>query len=378
MLPRAPEKPSSDGTESLMAADVASLETPSLLVDLDRLEDNLNRAAEYAKSSGLRLRPHTKTHKSTVVAALQLERGAAGLTVAKVGEASVMAEASAPSLLVAYPVWGDAKWERLARVASKVPVTVALDSAAVANGLSRHALRAGIAFGVLVETDLGMHRCGLPPGPALIELARLVEALPGLRPEGLMFYPGHISLASPDGPGLMDRLRSDLSQVLGAFRASGLCTDVVSGGSTPTLEGLTEIRPGTYAFNDRSQVAMGACTWQQCALSVVATVVSAHSRGWFVIDAGSKTLSSDPQRPNMDGCYGHIVGFPGARLNKMNEEHGMVDLTACKRAAPRVGDRVQIVPNHVCATVNLHDVVHGMRGGTVEASWRVAARGRVQ
>ncbi len=348
------------------------------------MEANLDRAAAYASKHGLHLRPHTKTHKSPVVAAMQLERGATGLTVAKVGEAQIMARDGVPSLLVAYPVWGDKKWARLARIAQDLPVTVALDSGEVAEGLSVHAQRAAVTFGVLVEADLGMHRCGLAPGRQLLQLARRVDALAGLHLGGVMFYPGHINLASANGAANMGKLRADLARVLSDFRAGGLCTDVVSGGSTPTLyqshtvEGLTEIRPGTYVFNDRSQVAMGACQWGDCALWVLATVVSTTSRGWVVLDAGSKTLSSDPQRPDLDGCYGHLVGLPGARLHKMNEEHGIVDVSGCAGPMPRVGDRVRIVPNHVCTTVNMHETVHGFRGNTVETVWGVAGRGRVQ
>ena len=367
-----------------MATKVSDLDTPALLVDLDRLEANLDRAAAYAKASGLRLRPHTKTHKSPLVASMQIARGAVGLTVAKVGEAQVMAGDGVPDLLVAYPVWGDVKWARLASIARAVPLTVALDSPDVAEGLAVHARRAGVVIRVLVEADLGMRRCGLPPGRSLVDLGRRVEALDGLRAEGIMFYPGHINPGSSGGPADLAKLRTDLGRVLSDFRASGLCTDVVSGGSTPTLyhshtiEGLTEIRPGTYVFNDRSQVAMEACKWEHCALSVVATVVSVSERGWFVVDAGSKTLSSDLQRPDQDGCFGHVVDVPGARLHMMNEEHGMVDMSGRMDLAPRIGERVRIIPNHVCATVNMHDVVHGARGGTVEVSWDVAGRGRVQ
>ena len=360
------------------------LDTPALVIDLDRLEANLTRAAKYAESHGLRLRPHTKTHKSRFVGAMQIDRGATGLTVAKVGEAEVMADANPPNLLAAYPVWGDAKWERLVSVARKLPVTVALDSVECANGLRRHARHAGLELGVLVEADLGMRRCGLPPGKSLVQLARAVAAMPPLRLRGVMFYPGHVNPASEGGERAMTQLEADLASVLADFQASGLPTDVVSGGSTPTLyhshrfDGLTEIRPGTYAFNDCTQVAMGSCGWEDCAASVVTTVVSATQRDWAVIDGGSKTFTSDPLRPEGGGMFGRVAGMPEARFCKMNEEHGMLDLRSYSGAPLRVGRRLRIVPNHICVTVNMHDTVHGCRGETVETSWTVDGRGKLQ
>ncbi len=363
---------------------VSSLDTPALLIDLDRVEANLDRAASYAAEHGLRIRPHTKTHKSPLVARMQLDRGAAGLTVAKVGEAEIMAIEAVPNLLVAYPLWGDTKWERLVEVAKNLPVTVALDSAQVAVGLSRHARRAGIRIGILVEADLGMRRCGLPPGSELVALARSVAAMPSLRLEGVMFYPGHINMAQPTGAEQLEQLQSELAEVLEDFRADGLPTEVVSGGSTPTLfhshriEGLTEIRPGTYVFNDRTQVAVGACAWGDCAATILTTVVSTARPDAVVIDGGSKTFSSDPLRPDDDGEFGRVLDMPGARLHKMSEEHGVVDLREHSGSSPRLGQRLRIIPNHVCVTVNMHERAFGLRGDTVQESWVVAARGKLQ
>lgn len=363
---------------------ILDLETPALLIDLDRMEANLDRAANYAKDRGLSVRPHTKTHKSPLVARMQLDRGAHGLTVAKVGEAEVMAADSPPGLLVAYPVWGASKWERLARVAGSVPVTVAIDSAEVAVGLQRHASRAGVELAILVEADLGMHRCGLPPGPELVALARAVSMMDSLRLEGVMFYPGHVNLAVKGGEKALVRLAADLEHVLRDFRRSGLPTEVVSGGSTPTLyhshrlPGQTEIRPGTYVFNDRSQVAMGSCRREDCAATILTTVVSVSRRDAAVIDGGSKTFTSDTMRPFGRDGFGEVLGMPGVRFRAMNEEHGMLDLSRHTGAPLRVGQKLRIIPNHVCVTVNMHEMAHGFRGETVEASWPVEGRGKLQ
>ena len=360
------------------------LETPALLIDLERLQANLNRTAEYAAAHGLRLRPHTKTHKSPLIGRMQMDRGAVGLTVAKVGEAEVMAADDLPDLLVAYPVWGDAKWQRLTDVARTTSVTVALDSADVAQGLSRHAARAGLTLGILIEADLGMRRCGLPPGDDLRALGQSVTNLPSLQLQGLLFYPGHINLAEPKGAAALEQLSVDLETILADFRAAGLPTEVVSGGSTPTLfhshrvRGLTEIRPGTYVFNDRMQVAMGACGWDDCAATILTTVVSTPRPAAAVIDGGSKTFTSDPLRPSGGAGFGRVVEAPQARFFKMSEEHGVLDLEAHEGPPLRIGDRLRIIPNHVCVAVNMHETAHGVRGETVELSWRVEGRGKLQ
>lgn len=360
------------------------LDTPSLLIDLDRMEANLDRAADYASKHGLCLRPHTKTHKSPLVAGMQLDRKAVGLTVAKVGEAEVMATDRVPSLLVAYPIWGDTKWERLIEVAKRVPVTVALDSRECAEGIHRYASRAGVEVGILLEADLGMERCGVPPSKHLVALGNAISNLSWLRLDGILFYPGHVSPAVEGSERKMLHLQRDVERLLQRFRRADLPTKIVSGGSTPTLyhshrvRGMTEIRPGTYVFNDCMQVAAGSCTWHDCAATVMTTVVSVSEGGRAVVDGGSKTFTSDTIGADGDTTYGRVVGMPAARFHRMSEEHGMLDLTACPGPRPRIGQRMRIIPNHVCVTVNMHEMAHGIRGETVERSWPVAARGKIQ
>ncbi len=363
---------------------IHDLDTPALLIDLDRTAANLDRAASYAAEHGLNLRPHTKTHKSPRVASMQLDRGADGLTVAKVGEAEIMARCGERGLLVAYPVWGERKWKRLAEIAMRIPVTVALDSLDCAQGLHRHASSAGARIGVLVEADLGMRRCGAPSDGAAAKLAQSISRLPALRLEGVLFYPGHVIPALPRGRSDLDELARQVERLLARFRRDGLPTGVVSGGSTPSLyhshqlPGLTEIRPGTYVFNDCTQVAMGSCGWDDCAATVQVTVVSRPAADRAVIDGGSKTFTSEPLRPSGGTTYGRVLDLPGAEFRRMNEEHGMIDLRGCEGPRPRIGDRLRIVPNHVCVTVNMHELAHGVRGEAVEEWWPVEARGKIR
>lgn len=362
---------------------VSEIDTPALIVDLDILERNLCRVAEYTREHGLRLRPHTKTHKSTRMARRQLAAGAAGLTVAKVSEAEVMLGAEPDDLLVAYPVIGHSKLARLIEVARHTHVTVALDSAFAARQLSDAARAAQVEIGVLAEVDVGLGRVGVAPGEPLLRLAQTIVNLPHLRFAGITFYPGHIKDLQEPGRAAWAQLRELLREILGQFRHAGLEVGIVSGGSTPTLfhshelEGLTEIRPGTYVFNDVNTVRSGGCGMEDCAASILATVVSTAKPGQMIVDGGSKTFSSDRPVNSSEVTFGYLVEAPAARFHKMNEEHGFIDI-AHAGAEFSIGDRVHIIPNHICVAVNLHDQVYGLRGDTVEEIWKVEARGKLQ
>jgi len=361
----------------------ADLETPALLVDLDVMERNLRRVADYTRRHGLRLRPHTKTHKSPRIGRRQLDLGAAGLTVAKVGEAEVMLDAAPPDLLVAYPVIGRAKLERLMAVARRARVTVSLDSLNAARQLSEAAQTAGVNVGVLAETDVGLGRVGVTPGPELLSLARGVQALAGLSFEGIAFYPGHIKDYSEDGKSALAELGAVIQSMLADFRREGIAAPIVSGGSTPSLyhshelPGLNEIRPGTYVYNDWNTVASGACTADECAAAMLVTVVSTARPGQIIVDGGSKTFSSDRLNGSTEPSFGHIVEAPEAVFHKMNEEHGYVDVRGCDRKF-EIGDLLRVIPNHICVAVNLHERVYGIRNGEVEESWEVSGRGKLQ
>ncbi|HYM13388.1 MAG TPA: alanine racemase [Bryobacterales bacterium] len=362
---------------------ISELETPALLIDLERMERNLCRAAHYAKEHDLRLRPHTKTHKIPAIGNKQIELGAVGLTVAKVGEAEVMVASGTPDLLVAYPVVGLKKLGRLMEVARKTSVTVALDSMQAARQLSDAARAARVTIGVLVEADLGMNRCGVPVGEPLVDLARSVSRLPHLTLEGVAFYPGHIRSALDENERLLDQLAADVARIVEDFRAADLPLKVFSAGSTPLLfeshrfPGINEIRPGTYVFNDINCVRAGEAALDDCAVSIMTTVVSNARPGTIIIDGGSKTFSSDRLAGTNESSYGYIVEAPEAVIYGQSEEHGHVDVRKCSRDF-QVGDRLRVVPNHVCVCMNLHEQVYGIRGEQVEQVWRVEGRGKLQ
>ena len=361
---------------------VAELDTPALIIDLDIMERNLRRVAGYAQAHNLRLRPHTKTHKTPALGRKQLDLGAAGLTVAKVGEAEVMLAAGPPDLLVAYPVIGRKKLERLREVASKTRVTVALDSESAARQLSDAARESGAEIGVLAEVDVGLGRVGVAPDE-LVSLVQAIDRLPGLRFEGIAFYPGHIKLMDEEGHRAIQQLEQLLDSILFDLRRAGVEARIVSGGSTPALfhsheiAHLNEIRPGTYIFNDRNTVLSGACALEDCAASILATVVSTAKNGQMIIDGGSKTFSSDRPISGEEVSFGCLVEAPRAVFTRMNEEHGYVDIREAGRTF-HVGDRVRVIPNHICVAVNLHECVYGIRAGEVEEVWRVEGRGKLQ
>lgn len=353
---------------------IHDLDTPALVVDLDVMERNLTRMADYARQHSLRLRPHTKTHKSPVLGARQLALGAAGLTVAKVSEAEVMLASGDKDLLIAYPVYGADKMRRLVEVAKKTRVTVSVDSLEVARPIAEAAAAAGVTVGVLAEVDAGLHRVGVQP-EGFVELLKGLAGMSGIELRGMAFYPGHIK---NQDAGALAKLSDLIQGLVGEAKAAGIELPVVSGGSTPTMwhsheiAGMNEIRPGTYIFNDRNTIISGACKAEDCAATIVATVVSTSVPGQFVIDGGSKTFSSD--KAAADG-FGVILDAPDALFEKMNEEHGYVKHAGHNR---KVGDRVRILPNHICVAVNLHNRVYGVRGEQVVESWTVDGHGKLQ
>ncbi|NLG61939.1 MAG: D-TA family PLP-dependent enzyme [Candidatus Cloacimonetes bacterium] len=358
---------------------LAGVMTPAAAVDLDVMEANLSRMAAYTSAHGLALRPHTKTHKSPEIGAEQIRHGAVELTVATLHEAHVMAEAT-NDLLIAHPPVGAPKLERLLKLPADLRVTVALDSAIALDGLSEAAARAGRTFGVLVEADVGMRRVGIPDPERLAELAAETTRRPGVKWRGIMFYPGHIRQHVSEQDSAIGEVNLILQEHLDALRRHGLEPEIVSAGSTPAafashrIEGVNEIRPGTYVYNDRTTQAVGACEWKDCAYSVVATVVSTAVPGQAVVDAGSKALSREELRgPDARG-FGALLDRPEVVVSGLSEEHGILDLSGTDWR-PRVGDRVRIVPNHVCVSVNLHPRIYGVRGESVERCWSVVARG---
>lgn len=361
-------------------ASVAEIETPAPIVDLDRLAANLDRAASYAAAHGIALRPHVKTHKSPMIAREQIDRGAVGLTCATVREIEVMA-AVTDDLLFAYPPVGAPRIRRLLSAPNHVRLTVSLDSEAAIDALADAAGQAHRSVRVYVEVDVGMHRVGVTSAKHAVALARRVSRRKELEYAGLAFYAGHIRQQVADQDTRLAQLNTDLGMILDALSAAGVAPAAVSGGSTPTLwrthelSGVTEIRPGTYVYNDRATAALGACAPTDCALTVLATVVSTAVPGQAVVDAGTKALGREPVDGDGKG-FGVLADHPDVVVARMSEEHGILDLSETSWR-PAVGDLVRIIPNHVCVVVHLNDIIHGVRGDRVETTWPVTARGRV-
>ncbi|HUP90314.1 MAG TPA: alanine racemase [Longimicrobiales bacterium] len=354
--------------------------TPCAVVDLDRMSANLDKMASYTAQHRLSLWPHTKTHKTPELAHEQLRRGASGVTVATLHEAEVMSSVS-ENILLAYPPVSYPKLQRLIPIAEKVNLTIAVDSLEALEGVQRTLERTNARVSVLVEIDAGMHRVGAVTPADAIAVARKLGDSTNTRFAGVLFYPGHIRQHVEEQKHDIASTRALINEFLSEFVAGGLAPARVSGGSTPTayashnFDGVTEIRPGTYIFNDRTTAAMGACDWSECAYSILATVVSTSVAKQAVVDAGSKAVFKEELRgvPNGEG-FGALLDRPDVVVKSMSEEHGILDLSR-STWRPRVGDRVRIVPNHVCVSVNLHQRLWLERDGELQGNYEIAARG---
>ena len=360
---------------------VEELDTPCLLVDLPRLEANINQWQTEVGASGCGLRPHVKTHKSPDIARLQLQAGARGLTAAKLGEAEVFADAGCDDIFVAYPIIGEIKWRRAAQLARRITLAVGVDSAFGARGLSAAAVEAGSVVRVRAEVDIGLNRAGVLPAD-LAALCHLIETLPGLELDGIFAYR---SVHHPAGAGQSAQQSGKqegetMAALAEALRAEGIAIRAVSAGSTPTgraaaqVPGVTEVRPGTYVFGDDMLAQGGVIARDDVALSILCTVVSRPAPDIATIDGGSKTFGGDifPAKYGLRG-YAREVGGESL-VESLSEEHGIVRLAAGREA--HIGDKIAFHPLHVCTTVNLSDELIGVRDGLVECVWPVAARGK--
>ena len=347
------------------------LDTPAVTVHLDVMESNIRRVHGHLAQHRVGNRPHIKTHKIPAIGKLQMQAGAVGITCQKLGEVEVFTDAGvADDVLLTFNILGRGKTERLMALSKRLRrLAVVFDSEVVARGLSEAAVSHGGEVPFLVECDTGFGRNGVQSPEAALDLARAAMKLPRLRFEGLMTFPNR----DPE-------TKLFLARALELFAGAGIPVPVVSGGGTPALFNaqalpmLTEHRAGTYIYNDVMTVASGAATWADCAMQVRATIVSRPTETRAVIDAGTKVLTSDQY--HVKG-YGHLMEYPEAVVTGLSEEHGIVDLSGC-RERPKVGDVVNVVPNHCCVVSNMVDEVYGVRGGKVEVTWPVAARGTVR
>jgi D-serine deaminase-like pyridoxal phosphate-dependent protein len=345
--------------------------TPCAVIDMDKVERNIARIQAQCDAAGVANRPHIKTHKSPVLAKLQIDAGAQGITCQKIGEAEIMADTGISNILISYNLIGEEKMARLAALQAKADMTVAADNATVIAGLPQAAKQSGRTLSVVVECDTGRKRAGVETPAEAIQLARQIKASDGLRFAGFMMYPTETG---------WDEAQRFYDEALAGVRAEGLEPVIVSTGGSPNLKnlgklrGATEHRPGTYIYNDRMQVAAGVATWDDCALHIYSTVVSRAAPERGILDAGSKTLTTDTG--GLDG-HGLILEHPEAKIARFAEEHGFLDLSR-SNTRPNVGDVVRIVPNHVCVVVNMMDEVVMVRGDEILGTLSVAARGKLR
>jgi D-serine deaminase-like pyridoxal phosphate-dependent protein len=348
---------------------IDDLDTPSVLVDLDRVEANLQRVQQHAQANGYQLRPHIKTHKLPRFAKRAIELGAVGITVQKLGEAEVMADAGLTDIFLPYNIIGAQKLARLHQLNDRITLKVTADSPDTVAGYAAEFAGSERPLTVLVECDTGGMRCGVQSPAQAVALARQISSAPGLRFGGLMSYPP---------AGQADAADAKLGEIKAAIEAAGIAVPLVTAGNSPDIwhtgdTTVTERRPGTYIYFDRSQVALGVASLDDCALTVLTTVVSRPTPTRVVIDAGSKSLTSDLLNQT---SYGVVLGHETVQVASLSEEHGVINLPA-PSDWPRIGDRLRIVPNHSCVVSNLFDIVNLVQGDEVIDSVPVAARGRV-
>lgn len=347
--------------------------TPSLVIDLDIVDHNIAKLQAQLDAVGQKNRPHIKTHKSPELGRLQLAAGASGITCQKLGEAEVFAAAGFNDILISYNVFGAEKEQRAARMLREYPVDliVAADNPVTIDSMGRAGVAAGRPVGIVIECDTGRKRAGVVSAAEAIALGQRVAGTPGVTFRGLMFYPPE------NGWEATQRFFDEAKAGLGSH---GLTCEIVSTGGSPNmphvgkLKGATEHRSGTSIFNDRMQMKAGVAALKECALTVYATVVSRAAPERGIIDAGSKTLTTDSG--GLDG-HGLILEHPEARISNFAEEHGFLDLSACNDR-PEVGAVVRVVPNHVCVTVNMVDRLVAVRGGAIVGEIEVAARGKLR
>ena len=362
------------------------LETPALLLDKTLMEVNVRLMMDKAQRWGVKLRPHTKTHRTPVVAKIQVAQGASGITVAKVGEAEVMAEAGLDDIFIANEIYGDTKFQRLRELHRRIRIAVGVDNREQVEALGRHFGAEAKPLEVMIEVETGEDRSGVLTPEEGLRLAELIAGTPGIKLRGLFTHEGHTYGAADTAECVsrMTKSQQDILAVARHLRDHGIAVEEVSIGATPSLlhgdvlPGVTEIRPGTYIFMDAAQ-GHAISDYSRCALSVLATVVSKPTPERIVVDAGGKALTSFTRTQGI--CYtpgyGIVKGFGDLRIKKVYDEHGVI-LSTDAHAKLNIGDKIEIIPNHACPTCNLYDKIHVIENGVVTDEWPILCRGKSQ
>lgn len=362
---------------------LSEIDTPALLIERGILERNITRMQQLALENGVTLRPHIKTHKMPRLAGIQIEAGADGIAVAKLGEAEVMADAGIKDIQIANQIVGEIKFQRLLDLTRRTHVSVAVDSRENLADLSRFFAAHNQTLDVLIEIDSGLHRSGIDDIEQVVRLARDIEGAPGVRFVGLMTHAGHAYAAADfDEVAKIGKYEGEfMDEIATALREEGITVDVVSVGSTPTapyssaIPGVTELRVGNYIFNDAMQVQLGSATFDDCALTVLSTVISVPAEYRAIIDAGSKALAAERGahgNAKLSG-FGHIPG-KNATLDRLSEEHGVI---LFENESFVIGERLRIIPNHACSVTNLFDFAYMIDSDEVTEVVPIAARGKM-
>lgn len=344
---------------------IADLDTPTLVADLDVLERNIEGMARHCYQLGIPLRVHTKTHKVPEIAKLQVAAGSQGVTCQKLGEAEVMVDAGIDNILIPYNIVGTPKLKRLTALVKRAQVTVALDSEETATGISQQAIVEGCVVPVIVELDTGSGRCGVQSPKAAQHLAQQIMKMGGIDFQGVMTYPSNL------------RAKPFIAETLDCLEQDGIPVNIISGGGTGSEAaskelGCTETRSGSYVYEGMTRIGNSEMlTPERCVLRVITTVVSTPTLDRIIIDGGMKTFASYPPTP-----YGHIVEHPDAKIYGMSVEHGHVDVSECSHRF-KVGEQLSVIPLHQGMTSNLHNELVGIRDGEIEAIWQIAGRGKV-
>ena len=361
---------------------LTAIDTPALVVDMHKFEENILRVHRATFDAGLDIRPHIKSHKTPEIAQMQVRAGAVGITCAKLGEAEVMSSAGIEDIFIAYSLVGETKMRRLVALAKRTPtLSISVESLEAARQASDAFDAAGMELDVMIEVDAGAGRTGVAPERA-VSFADQVAALPALRIVGVMGYGSHFAYTRRGEEALAEGAAEEgrvIGEIAGTLAGAGHEMHRISGGSTPTAGryvegcGLTEIRSGSYVFYDRNQVDLGAVPMEQVALSVLATVVATPTAERAIIDAGTKGLSQ--QVGTVSDGYGWLPEVPGAKVYKINDEHGFVDVTEAARKL-EIGEKVRVIPARAPTCLNLYDRLYAIRNGIVEDTWAIAARGK--
>jgi D-serine deaminase-like pyridoxal phosphate-dependent protein len=350
------------------------IDTPALLIDLDSMDFNIDTMAGFFLTTQSKLRPHFKTHKTPVIAHMQLQAGAIGMTCAKVGEAEVLVNAGIRDILIANQVVGPEKIARLASLARQARMTVAVDNEENIRELSAGSQNYGSLIHVVIEIDVGLGRCGVSPGERAVELARFISGIPGLAFVGLLGYEGQAVFINDlhSRREAVNQAMQKLITTADLLRQSGFAVEIISAGGTGTYDltgnypGITEVEAGSYVLMDTCYRQLGLPF--RCALKLLATVISTPARERAIIDTGLKALTSDHGLPE-------VCSPAGARLVNLNEEHGILAVDT-DQLELKVGEKVEIIPSHVCTTVNLHEVFYAIRGHRLVATWPISGRGK--